>query len=69
MPDFTPDQMKQLAHLAERIQRDAEWFGARLVVAVWDKGDTHPVAWIDVHPSDSHPHARFTATDDDEVDP
>lgn len=61
MADFTPADMKNLAHLADRVQADAQWNGTRLVVAVWDEDDTGPVAWIDVHPSDSDPHVRFTA--------
>lgn len=56
---FSADDLKYLGHLSEKVKGLVEWYGSRLVVAVWDKGDQRPIAWVECHPSDSDATVRF----------
>lgn len=56
---FTADDLKYLGHLSEKVKDLADWYGARLVVAAWDKGDQRPIAWVECHPGDTDATVRF----------
>jgi hypothetical protein len=56
---FDADDLKYLGLLSEKVKGLAEWYGARLVVAVYDKGDQRSIAWVECHPDDSDATVRF----------
>lgn len=62
---FLPDDLSMLKHLAEKVAETATWAGRRLVVEVWSRSDDGPVAWIEMHPEDSHPTVRFARENPD----
>lgn len=65
---FWPADLEALNTLAERVSDAVVDHGARLVVEVWGKSDQGPVAWIEMHPSDSDPNIRFTRMRGAEMD-
>lgn len=64
---FDADDLKYLGHLSGKVKATAEWYGARLVVAVWDKGDQRPIAWVECHPDDSDATVRFGPEEPDQA--
>jgi hypothetical protein len=66
---FGAGDLKYLGHLSEKVEALTEWYGARLVVAVWDKGDQRPIAWVECHPGDSDATVRFGPEPPDEDTP
>ena len=44
--EFSQEDLRRLCRRAERVEKDAEWYGARLVVEVYDRGDARPVHGI-----------------------
>lgn len=60
---FSPQELSNLYELSEKVERAADDYDARLVVAVFDKDDTLPVAWVDYSPGDDFPATTFDIPD------
>lgn len=58
--DFDPDDLRQIAALAEKVEALAKWAGRRLVVEAWSPNDRRPVVWVECHPCDSCATITFT---------
>lgn len=65
--EFLAEDLTHLGQLAQKVGELVDFYNARLVVEVWADNDSGPIAWLELHPSDSGDSARIRFVRDDEA--